>query len=202
MASSIKILLFFFAGLLLSYADMLPEILSHSQIDSYLLYLLMTLVGVSIGLNESVKKAFSNLNFKIIALPVVSIIGTLVGASAISFAISDLNYFQTLAVASGFGYYSLSSILLNDLVGPELGTIALLTNIFRELATLVGAPLLIYFFGKLAPIAAGGATTIDTSLPIISKYSGQEYVIFAIVNGIVLEVSVPFLVSIFGSLSL
>ena len=61
-------------------------------------------------------------------------------------------------------------------LATELGTIALISNIMREIMALLGAPLFVRFFGKLAPICAGGATTMDTTLPIITRYSGKDLV--------------------------
>lgn len=82
----------------------------------------------------------------------------------------------------------------------ELGTIALLSNITREIITLLFAPLLVRWFGNLAPISAGGATTMDTTLPIITRYSGQSFVVVSIFHGFVVDFSVPFLVTLFCSI--
>jgi uncharacterized membrane protein YbjE (DUF340 family) len=73
--------------------------------------------------------------------------------------------------------------------------VALLSNIFREVATLLTTPILVRYFGKLAGIASGGATAMDTTLPVISRYSGKEYAIIALFSGIVLTILVPFLVT-------
>ena len=108
--------------------------------------------------------------------------------------------FDCLAVGSGFGYYSLSSIFITEYKGPELGTIALLSNIIREIATLLLAPWMASVFGRLAPISAGGATTMDTTLPIIIKSCGQDLVIVSIFHGFVVDFTVPFLVTLFCSL--
>jgi uncharacterized membrane protein YbjE (DUF340 family) len=105
-----------------------------------------------------------------------------------------------LAVSSGFGYYSLSSILITEYKGVTLGTIALRANIFREVFTLLLSPWMVKYFGKLAPICAGGATTMDTTFPVILKNSGKDYSIVAIYHGFVTDFSVPFLVTFFCSL--
>ena len=107
---------------------------------------------------------------------------------------------ECLAVGSGFGYYSLSSILITQYNGPELGTVALLANIIREIFTLLGAPLLVKFFGPLAPISCGGATTMDTTLPIITRYSGENFVLISLFHGFLVDFSVPFLVTFFCTL--
>ena len=77
---------------------------------------------------------------------------------------------------------------------------ALLANISREILTLLAAPLLVRWFGNLAPISAGGATTMDTTLPIITRTAGQQFVVVSIFHGFVVDFSVPFLVTLFCSI--
>jgi uncharacterized membrane protein YbjE (DUF340 family) len=109
------------------------------------------------------------------------------------------NNTDLFAIGAGFGYYSLSSIVITKISGESMGIIALLANIIREVVTLVMAPVFVRYFGKIAPIAAGGATTSDTTLPMILKYSGKEYVFGSVVNGIVLTLLVPiFIAFIYG----
>ena len=105
-----------------------------------------------------------------------------------------------MAVGSGFGYYSLSSVFITQYKGAELGTVALMTNIFREIITLLFAPLLVRFFSPLAPICAGGATTMDTTLGVITRFSGREYVFIAVFHGAVVDFTVPFFVTFFCGL--
>ena len=130
----------------------------------------------------------------------MTIVGTLAGTTAASAFLPHRHLFDCLAIGSGFGYYSLSSIFITEYKGAELGTIALLSNIMREIITLLCAPLLVRYFGKLAPISMGGATTMDTTLPIITRTSGQDYVIVSIFHGFCVDFSVPFLVTFFCSL--
>ncbi|HIX53794.1 MAG TPA: lysine exporter LysO family protein [Candidatus Sphingobacterium stercoripullorum] len=70
----------------------------------------------------------------------------------------------------------------------------------RELIALLAAPFLVRYFGKLAPISAAGATSMDTCLPIITKVSGNDFVLIAILHGIIVDLSVPFLVTAFCSI--
>jgi uncharacterized membrane protein YbjE (DUF340 family) len=105
-----------------------------------------------------------------------------------------------MAVSAGFGYYSLSSVLITQYKGVELGTIALLANIIREVLTLLLAPWMVRYFGKLAPISAGGATTMDTTFPVIVKNSGKEFSVLSIYHGFITDLSVPFLVTFFCSI--
>ena len=167
----------------------------HSS--SLILYALMFCVGISIGSDTKTLKSFRSVNPRLMMLPIMTIVGSLAGTAAASALLPHRHLFDCLAVGSGFGYYSLSSIFITEYKGAELGTIALLANIMREIFTLLCAPLLVKFFGKLSPISMGGATTMDTTLPIITKTSGQDYVILSIFHGFCVDFSVPFLVTFF-----
>ena len=157
----------------------------------------MFLVGISLGSDRQALQALKQQNLKIMLVPLATVAGTLAGVSLVSFVLDSRSLTDCLAVGSGFGYYSLSSIFITQYKGAELGTIALMSNIMRELLTLLAAPLLVRCFGKLAPIAAGGATTADTTLPIIARYSGKEFTIISVVHGMAVDFSVPFLVTFF-----
>lgn len=105
-----------------------------------------------------------------------------------------------MAVGAGFAYYSLSSIFITQYKGPELGTIALISNILRELFTLLFTPLLVRYMGPIAAISCGGASTVDTTLPVITRYAGNQWVFISIVHALVLDFSVPFWVTFFCSI--
>ena len=168
--------------------------------STFTLYALMFCVGISIGSDTKTLKSFKDVNPRLIMLPVMTVVGTLAGTAAASALLPHRHLFDCLAIGSGFGYYSLSSIFITEYKGAELGTIALLANIMREIITLLCAPLLVRYFGKLAPISMGGATTMDTTLPIITRTSGQDYVIVSIFHGFCVDFSVPFLVTFFCSI--
>ena len=168
--------------------------------STFTLYALMFCVGISIGCDTKTLKSFKDVNPRLMILPVMTVVGTLAGTAAASALLPHRHLFDCLAIGSGFGYYSLSSIFITEYKGAELGTIALLANIMREIITLLCAPLLVRYFGKLAPISMGGATTMDTTLPIITRTSGQDYVIVSIFHGFCVDFSVPFLVTFFCSI--
>ncbi|MBK5720727.1 lysine exporter LysO family protein [Dysgonomonas sp. Marseille-P4677] len=197
MKGSLIILAFFIAGAVSAYVGILPDIVLENDFSVYILYGLMLLVGINIGYDKKTLSTLKNNKFKVILVPLATLVGTLIGCAIIGLFIPKWSVFECMAVGSGFGYYSLSSIFITQYKGAELGTIALVSNIIRELFTLLAAPILVTYFGKLAPISAGGATTMDTTLPIITKYSGQEFIIIAIFHGITLDLTVPFLVTFF-----
>lgn len=200
MKGSLIIICFFILGSCCGYFQLLPAFVTQSNLSYYALCALMFSVGISIGNNPQTLRNFRSLNPRLIFLPVMTILGTLVGSAVVSFLLPHRSLTDCLAVGSGFGYYSLSSIFITEYKGAELGTVALLANISREIVTLLAAPLLVRWFGNLAPISAGGATTMDTTLPIITQTAGQQFVIVSIFHGFVVDFSVPFLVTLFCSL--
>ncbi|MBN2858430.1 MAG: lysine exporter LysO family protein [Candidatus Delongbacteria bacterium] len=197
MKSSIVIILFFAAGITSGLLMNGSDLSIGSGMSNYALHFLLFLIGISIGSDLKVFRIIKKLHFKVLLVPVSVIVGTLAGAAAVSYFISDITLNECLAVGSGFGYYSLSSIYITELRGESLGVVALLSNIIREVITLICAPLLLLFFGKLAPIASGGATSMDTTLPIITRYSGKDYAVISVFSGTVLTVLVPFMVTFF-----
>lgn len=200
MKGSLIILSFFATGLLLGIFRWFPPQILTYNISFYVLCALMFSVGISIGSDPTSVRQFRNLNPRILFLPLMTILGTFVGVIAVSFLLKGRSAADCLAVGSGFGYYSLSSILITQYKGIELGTIALLSNIMREVITLLFAPWMVKYFGKLSPISAGGATTMDTTFPIITKYSGKEYAVVSIYHGFIMDFTVPFLVTFFCSI--
>ncbi len=195
MKTSIIIVLFFIVGLVLAMFSILPDILLQNDYSNYMLYFLMFFVGISIGIDKSILKILKGAKFKILLVPLSVIVGTLLGVGISSVFLSNISLKEALAVGSGFGYYSLSSIFITQLSGSVLGVIALLSNVLREIITLLATPILLKYFGKLAPIASGGATAMDTTLPIITKYVGKEYAIIAVFSGVILTILVPFIVT-------
>lgn len=200
MKNSLVILLFFIAGTAVGISGVIPEGLNGGCVSHCALYALMFCVGISLGNDTTVLSDLRSMDPRFLLLPLMTIIGTLAGCAIISICLPSRSVFDCLAVGSGFGYYSLSSIFINEYKGTELGTVALLANIIREIITLLAAPLMARWFGKLAPISAGGATSMDTTLPIIARSCGDDFVILSIFHGFMVDFSVPFLVTLFCNL--
>lgn len=198
----------FVVGCLLGGSGWLPETIAGGDWTMYVLYLLMFQVGLSIGSDRKLKEILRSIRPRLLLVPLATITGTLLFSALVSLLLTRWSLFDCLAIGSGFAYYSLSSILITQLKEPalgtqlatELGTIALMANIMREIMALLGAPLFAKYFGRLAPICAGGATTMDTTLPIITRYSGKDLVFVSILHGILVDFTVPFFVSFFCSL--
>lgn len=195
MKGSLIVVGFFVLGVCLGRLDLAPALLMDSRVTFAALCCLLFWVGMSIGSNDNIVSEFRSLNPRLALLPVATILGSFAGSLVAWLFLQYRGITDCMAVGSGFAYYSISSIFITQYRGAELGTVALLANIYREILTLLIAPLLAKVFGPLAPISSGGATTMDTTLPIISQTCGQQYVVVSLFHGFVVDFSVPFLVT-------
>ena len=177
--------------------DFAPFDLAGSRVSAYVLYALMFCVGITLGNDRTLAGRVRRLDPRLALLPVATAVGTLAGAALAAPLLAEWSLTDSLAVGAGFGYYSLSSIFIADFRGPELATIALLCNVMREIFTLLAAPLVARWCGPLAAVSIGGATTFDTTLPIITQAAGRPYAVVSVFHGCVLDFSVPFLVTFF-----
>ena len=199
MSGSLLILAFFGAGLGLARLGLIPRYFVEHDATLYVLWLLMGLVGLSIGSDRRLGEILRTLRPRVLLLPLATTVGTFAGVAAASLFLA-YSLADCLAVGAGFAYYSLSSIFITQYKGAELGTVALLSNILREILTLVGTPLLVRLLGPLAPISCGGASPMDTTLPIIARYAGRDWIFVSIVHAMILDFSVPFWVIFFCTL--
>lgn len=200
MKDSLVIILFFAAGILCGVFDILPLEKVDGNLAMYALYALIFCVGFSVGNNPDMVRNFKKLNPSLILLPLATILGTLAASALLGLVLPGRSVPETMAVGSGFAYYSLSSVIITGYKGAELGTVALVSNIIREFVTLVAAPLLVRWFGALAPISAGGATTADVTLPAVIGSSGEKYMVLSVYHGFAVDFTVPFLVTFFCSI--
>jgi uncharacterized membrane protein YbjE (DUF340 family) len=200
MKGSLIIVGFFILGIVCGLLHWMPDINAFGNVSYLTLCALLFCVGITVGNNTTIIDTFRQLDRRLMLLPLMTITGTLAATAIASIGLPHSSLTDCLAVGSGFGYYSLSSIFITQYKGPELGTVALLANIIREVFTLLGAPLLVKYFGPLSPISCGGATTMDTTLPIITRTSGEDFVILSLFHGFLVDFSVPFLVTFFCTL--
>lgn len=200
MKGSLIIVGFFILGIAAGLSGMVPESIIDGDLTFYALCALLLCVGIRIGSDRNIVTKFKSLDVRMALLPLGTALGTFAGSLVVSFILSGRSPLDCLAVGSGFGYYSLSSIFITEYKGAELGTIALLANIIREMVTLLLSPVLAKAFGPLAPISSGGVTSMDTTLPIIMASSGEQYSAVSIFHGFILDFSIPFLVTFWCTL--
>ena len=196
MKDSLVIILFFLAGIGAGIMFDMPDSLEMEKTIDIALYALLLVVGINLGADPGFLQIIRSIRPRIFFIPLATILGTLLGVTVYHILFDYLPFNKSVAVGMGFGYYSLSSVILNQLDGEELGLIALMANISREVLTLLFAPFFARFTGKLAPVVAGGATSMDTTLPVIIEASGKRFLIHAMIHGVVLSILVPVLVTL------
>ena len=185
-------------GVFFAQFQLLPHflIINSSEITDYSLYFLLVLIGFSIGKDKSTIKTLFKSNYIVLLVPLGTVIGTLIGGYLASFFI-NLSAKDSMAVAAGFGWYSLSAVMISNMKSSDLGSIAFLSNVSREIISIVLIPFTAKYVGSYVSIAPGGATTMDTTLPLIEKYAGESAAFTAFIHGFILSALVPFIVPLF-----
>ena len=163
------------------------------------LCLLLFFVGIDLGSTKGLFKNLKSVGFKILLVPAATIVGSLAGG-IICGLIFKINIFSALAVASGLSWYTLSAIIITP-ISSELGAVAFLSNVFREVMAFVAIPFIAKHIGYLETIAAGATISMDTGLPMITKNTNQEVAVISFISGVLLSLAVTVLVPIFVGLS-
>ncbi|MGY0395613.1 MULTISPECIES: lysine exporter LysO family protein [unclassified Fusobacterium] len=159
---------------------------------SFGLCLLLFFVGIDIGNNDEVFKHLQNISKKILFLPFITIIGSLIGGAIASYFI-ELSLGESVAISSGMGWYSFSAIELSK-IDAHLGGVAFLSNVFRELCSILLIPIIAKKIGSYESVATAGATAMDSVLPVINKSNPPDVSIIAFYSGLVITIVVPILV--------
>lgn len=162
----------------------------------YLLLVFMVLIGLDLAYSPLDR---SWLNWKILLVPIGCIIGSILGAVVCSLMLNNISLKDLIMLSQGYGFYSMTGIVVTELRNAHLGSIALINDLFRE----VFAILLMYMVGWRYPrsaISSAGATAMDVTLPMVKQACGNEFIPHAMVSGFVLSVLAPVAVSILAAL--
>ncbi|PHM61333.1 lysine exporter LysO family protein [Xenorhabdus ishibashii] len=166
-----------------------------SRASEITLIFLLFLVGIQLRNNGMpLKQTLLNRRGMIIAIVVA--ISSLLGGVLAAFLLG-LPTKTGLAIASGYGWYSLSGILISDAYGPVLGSTAFFNDLARELASIMLIPMLINRYRSTA-LGLTGATSIDFTLPILQRCGGVSIVPAAIVHGFILSLLTPLFIALFA----
>ena len=194
--AGLKPLLSVLIGALLGYF-LFPDLPMVDDVATWALMLLLFLIGLQLrNAGLSLRKLLMNRQGLGIALALV--VSSLVAGLALV-PVLDIPWHQSLALASGFGWYSLSGIVIGDALGPAWGGVAFLNDVLREIIALALIPLVIHARPAMA-IGYGGATAMDFSLPVIRSSGGLACVPVAIASGFLLSFLSPVLMGVFLSL--
>jgi len=198
---SALLLVFFFSGLAVSAVLNLEEAITRLWLER-LLYLLLFFIGISVSDELGKLREASALAGKVARLLFSTVIGSAIGgllsgvAIALSSSLDEVGCFSLIcvvkystAISLGMGWYTFTGVLLST-HSYFLGFLGFTSNLLRELLTFAIYPLLPE---KLlaSGISMGGATTMDTTLPIIHRFGGPKVSLLAFVHGAVLTLIIP-----------
>lgn len=164
------------------------------SIISFGLYLLLFFVGVDIGSNSDIFNKIRNINKKVLLLPFITILGSMLGGFLCA-KLLNFDYREGISVACGLGWYSYSAIELSR-VSAHLGGIAFLSNVLREIFSIFLIPFISKKIGSYEAISVAGATAMDSVLPIINKNNDSSITIIAFYSGLVITILIPFIFAI------
>ena len=171
--------------------------LQHAtEASEYPLLFLLFLIGIQLRNNGMTLRQIV-LNRRGMIVAVVVMVSSLLGGIINAF-ILDLPLKTGLAMASGFGWYSLSGILLTESYGPVIGSAAFFNDLARELLAIMLIPGLVRRSRSTA-LGLCGATSMDFTLPVLQRSGGVEIVPAAIVHGFILSLLVPILMAFFSA---
>lgn len=178
------------------------NIAAGSFVSDYLfnasLILLLFVMGLVFGMDKESIAKMRHVGFKILAFPFAVALGSIFGG-LVGGLILGINVTASMAVSAGYGWYTLAGPLTSQLFGAEWGALGFTVNFLRELITIVTISLTVKV-DKYAPVALGGATTMDTTLPVIVRYCGADMLITAFSSGFTLSLIAPFTITTIAAL--
>ncbi|MFP1742601.1 lysine exporter LysO family protein [Lonsdalea quercina] len=182
-----------FAGFLLGLSQW-PFLKFAASGGEYALLVLLCLVGIQLrNSGMTLRQIVINRRGTIIAGVVA--VSALCGGALASLLL-DLPLKTGLAMASGYGWYSLSGILMTDAYGPVIGSAAFFNDLARELIAIMLIPSLIQS-RRASALGLCGATSMDFTLPVLQRSGGVDIVPPAIVHGFILSLLSPVLIALF-----
>ena len=147
-----------------------------------ILYLLMFLVGISIGFNQGIVSKIKEYHIKIFVIPLGIVVGSILGGIA-------------GGLLTGMPLGESTAIAIGNLAGAQAGSIAFLSNLLREIFSFFSIPWISKKLNYYTCIAPAGATSEDTTLPMMIRYTNEETVVLSVFNGVICSALVPFLIS-------
>ncbi len=155
------------------------------------LYVVVATAGVYVGLSwRRLVRAGKRIVTLGMAFMASAMTGDVIIGALVSYALG-LPLTLTLAASLGSGWYSFTGPFLS-LISPSMGVIGFVANQLREDLTLALFPLLYRTVGE-GSVVMGGATTMDTTLGVITRYGGPEVGLEGMVQGVALTLLIPVL---------
>lgn len=161
---------------------------------SWWLYGLLFLIGLDLA---QVAISRSWLAPRVLMIPLLVMLASMLGGVLLSFMTGE-RLAVSLALSTGFGWFSLSGAIAGQQLGEAYASVALLNDLMRELIGLTVVFLLGRNFAN-SSVGVCAATAMDTTLPFVRKACHYEYVPTAIISGLILTIAAPFFMLFFLS---
>ena len=130
--------------------------------------------------------------FQVLLVPVAVCAGSLAFA-ALAGLVLPLGVKDSMAAASGLGWYSLAPTLLAP-YSLSVSAVAFLSNVMREIFAIITIPIVAKFVGYVECASLPGAAAMDTVLPVVVGATHERITIYSFTSGVVLSLAVPLLV--------
>lgn len=166
-----------------------------AKYSDWILYVLMFSVGISVGKQKGILSKLIQFNVKILFVSLGIIVGSLMGG-VICGLILKYPIHEAISISGGLGWYSLAGVTIGKFAGASAGGVAFLSNLMREIASFIFIPFVAKYLNSYTCIAIAGATSEDTTLPMIMRYTDAEAAVFSVINGVLCSTFVPILFSI------
>ena len=163
------------------------------------LWVMAFAAGAVMGAEGALQVAFSRMGLRILLLPAMIAVCSVLAGGTMGM-ILGIEPGASLAASAGFGWYSISAVIVGQIGSTEHAMLCFIVNLVREVAAFVIIPVLAERVGAFEAIAPAGATAMDTALPILTRSAGSVAAVAAVITGFVLSVSVPVLVGFFYTL--
>lgn len=187
-------------GLGFGYLMIQKGVVAYAPFDAFAgevirigLCVLLFLVGMDLGVENTFVADVKSVGFKILSLPAAVVVGSLIG-SVICALFLPISLRESLAVGAGFGWYSLAPAIIMEKGFAMASAISFMHNVFRETLGLLLIPMVAKKVGYIEAIGMPGAGASDVCLPLIVKSTRSGMAIYSFVTGIFVSLMVPILV--------
>ena len=133
------------------------------------------------------------INFGLYLLLFMAVCAGSLAFAALAGLFLPLGVKDSMAAASGLGWYSLAPTLLAP-YSLSVSAVAFLSNVMREIFAIITIPIVAKYVGYVECASLPGAAAMDTVLPVVVGATHERITIYSFTSGVVLSLAVPLLV--------
>ena len=160
------------------------------------LSMLMLFVGFELGNDDSGGGDLKTTGLRVLFFPVATLVGAILGGIVL-FLILPVTLRESLAISSGFGWYSMAPVLIMEAGHMTASAISFVHNLTRELFSMLIVPFVARYVGFIEAACVPGSPAMDICLPVIERSTNSTTVVYSFVTGFLVSGTVPILVPLF-----